>query len=488
MTDDLRGAPRGVALMALLCALALSACPEPMDTTDTDTDTDTDTEAPRWTEVQWAIVQSLAATDAPAIPASPSNAVADDAKAAALGQMFYFETSHSGPISAAAADTGSNGGLGAECELGKVSCDSCHMASTAMMIDTRSNPPDHQTTLGTGPVGRNAPAVVNSVYYDYIGLSGARDSLWAVSAFATNAAPLGSSELTVAHMIDGKYRDLYNEVFDDLPADVSSWPSWGSPGDGGAFDALDPADQVRVSTVFANYAKALGAYQRQLVSVNSDFDQYVAADGAQGLTEQQELGLELFIGKAKCVTCHSGTGFTDNDFHNIATSVGEGDTGRFSAIGALNGFRYTSAGQFSDDTSNNKIDGYPGDVSNGVITAKDEYLGQFRTQSLRGIADSGPYMHKGNLLTLAEVVEHYDDPPSPDVGVIDTVMATPLGLTADEQAALVAFLDTLSGASVPSALLMDTSRTNAEAQAKGLTGYEPSAGNLPAGHPCTPAD
>lgn len=479
MTIDRSRARAGA---TLLVCLALAACPEPSDTAD-----EVPVE-PRWTDAEWAIITSMAASDAPAIPAAPSNSVADDAAAAALGQMFYFETSHSGPISAEAADTGSNGGLGAECEMGLVSCDSCHMASTAMMIDARSNPPDHSTTLGTRPVGRNAPAVVNSVYYDYIGLSGARDSLWAVSAFATNAAPLGSSELTVAHMIDGKYRDLYDEVFDDLPADVGTWPAWGSPGDGGDFDALSEADQVRVSTVFANYAKALGAYQRQLVSVDSDFDLYVASMGIHGLDEQQQLGLELFIGKARCAQCHSGTGFTDNDFHNVATSLGEGDTGRFSAIGALNGFRYTSAGAFSDDNSDNKIDGYPGDVVDGQIVAKDEYLGQFRTQSLRGIADSAPYMHKGDLATLADVVAHYDDPPAPDVGEIDSIMAEPLGLTDAEQAALVAFLESLSGADVDAALLADTSRSNAEALAAGLDGYEPSTGNLPAGHPCTPAE
>src|SRR4029079_6197604 len=47
----------------------------------------------------------------PGVPADPTNAFADNAAAARLGQMLFFDKSYSGAIAAAAADTGTNGGV-----------------------------------------------------------------------------------------------------------------------------------------------------------------------------------------------------------------------------------------------------------------------------------------------------------------------------------------------------------------------------------------
>src|SRR5262245_37123741 len=56
----------------------------------------------------------------PAVPADPTNAYADNAKAAALGQMLFFDKSYSGAL--AVGDDGTNGGLGMMGDTGKVAC------------------------------------------------------------------------------------------------------------------------------------------------------------------------------------------------------------------------------------------------------------------------------------------------------------------------------------------------------------------------------
>src|SRR5690606_461037 len=60
----------------------------------------------------------------PAVPPDPTNAYADDPKAARLGQMLFFDKSFSGPL--LVGDDGTNGELGKAGEVGKVSCATCH--------------------------------------------------------------------------------------------------------------------------------------------------------------------------------------------------------------------------------------------------------------------------------------------------------------------------------------------------------------------------
>jgi cytochrome c peroxidase len=66
-------------------------------------------------------------------------------------------------------------------------------------------------------------------------------------------------------------------------------------------------------------------------------------------------------------------------------------------------------------------------------------MGKFRTPSLRELKWTDPYMHNGIFATLEEVVDFYDGGGGPGNTVLE-----PLGLTDDEKAELVAFLDSLS--------------------------------------------
>ena len=70
-----------------------------------------------------------------------------------------------------------------------------------------------------------------------------------------------------------------------------------------------------------------------------------------------------------------------------------------------------------------------------------EVLGAFRTPSLRNLEHSQPYMHKGQMFTLAEVLDHYNEAPPAMIGHNE---AKPLDLTSTQLRQLEAFLDTLA--------------------------------------------
>ena len=87
----------------------------------------------------------------------------------------------------------------------------------------------------------------------------------------------------------------------------------------------------------------------------------------------------------------------------------------------------------------------------------DDTKGQFRTPSLRGVAETAPYMHAGQLATLEDVVAFYDAAARPRRSGTKDTRLKPLGLSVRERADLAAFLRALSGDPVPTALVTDTS-------------------------------
>jgi len=156
-------------------------------------------------------------------------------------------------------------------------------------------------------------------------------------------------------------------------------------------------------------AEAIAAYERTVLSTNSAFDQYVSGD-QKAMDEAAVRGLTLFKGKARCILCHNGANFTDNQFHNLGVpQVGpmKEDLGRFSVTGA----------------------------------EKDK--GAFKTPTLRSITETAPYMHDGAFKTLEEVVEFMDQGGGNNPHL--SPLVKPLSLTTEEKADLVAFLKALTG-------------------------------------------
>jgi cytochrome c peroxidase len=70
-----------------------------------------------------------------------------------------------------------------------------------------------------------------------------------------------------------------------------------------------------------------------------------------------------------------------------------------------------------------------------------ELIGAFKTPSLRNLENTAPFMHKGQLATLADVLEHYNEAPDAMIGHNE---AKPLGLGKRELQQIEAFLNTLA--------------------------------------------
>src|SRR5690349_8499450 len=101
---------RHAMLVLVLCACGDGKSAPVVDGAPADTAVPADTRPPSlddFTAAERALLDRL--TPLPAVPADPTNAFADNAAAARLGQMLFFDKSYSGPIQAVAADTGSNG-------------------------------------------------------------------------------------------------------------------------------------------------------------------------------------------------------------------------------------------------------------------------------------------------------------------------------------------------------------------------------------------
>jgi cytochrome c peroxidase len=75
------------------------------------------------------------------------------------------------------------------------------------------------------------------------------------------------------------------------------------------------------------------------------------------------------------------------------------------------------------------------------VTKQEADRGKFKTPTLRGVALTAPYMHDGSLKSLEEVVEFYNRGGGANPHLDPRIR--PLGLTADEQRDLVAFLKAL---------------------------------------------
>jgi cytochrome c peroxidase len=209
---------------------------------------------------------------------------------------------------------------------------------------------------------------------------------------------------------------------------------------------MKETDRDIVDTIMANCGKALEAYERRLISGDAPFDRYVAGD-FDALSMSAKRGLQLFIGKAACDSCHQDETFTDQGFHN--TGVVQSlpfDDGRFGDVVRLSS-TWNGAGKYSDDP-------VAGAEKLAGIAQSDSMVGEFRTKSLRHVAETGPYFHNGSAQSLTEVVRFYNEGGGPTgsyPGLKDKQIV-PLNLSENEIADLVEFLRALTGQPIPADL------------------------------------
>jgi cytochrome c peroxidase len=165
----------------------------------------------------WSRLQDLAHLGPP--PPNPSNALADDAAAATLGQAFYFDTRFSGAATQADA-LGRQAGVprAARGQPANVSCASCHDLGR-MGVDVGSVPGN--VSSGAGWTDVNALATVNSAYSHLVFWNGRADSLWALAALvAESPTTMNGNRLHTAWVISDYYRADWVRLFGNDPTSL----------------------------------------------------------------------------------------------------------------------------------------------------------------------------------------------------------------------------------------------------------------------------
>ncbi|MEJ2308473.1 MAG: cytochrome-c peroxidase [Gammaproteobacteria bacterium] len=219
-----------------------------------------------------------------------------------------------------------------------------------------------------------------------------------------NAPTVLNSSLNVAQFWDGRAADLEEQaggpianpgemafthtlavdVLNSIPCYVNEFHL--------AFGTEEPINIDQVTTAIAEFEKTL-------VTPNSRFDQFLMGD-FDALTEQEKKGYKLFKGSG-CAACHNGP--------------------------AMGGTSFQKMGVVEPYQTNNPVEGL------AAVTGKDADRFRFKVPTLRNVEMTYPYFHDGEAETLTEAV--------------DIMGRLQLGkkYTDDENAAIVAFLKSLTG-------------------------------------------
>jgi cytochrome c peroxidase len=263
-----------------------------------------------------------------------------------------------------------------------IACGSCHHQANGF-----SDPVALSSGFAGGLTGRNSMGLSNARYYQNgtFFWDERADSLESQTLMPIqDSVEMGLTlpELVAKVEVESYYPPLFEQAF-------------GSP-------------QVSSDRI----SRALAQFVRSMVSYQAKYDQGVATNFSN-FTPQENLGRQIFNGRGRCDTCHT-------------TDLFIAPTAR-----------------------NNGLDLVLTDNGLGNVTGNPADNGKFKVPSLRNIALTGPYMHDGRFATLAEVVAFYNNgvQASPNLDQRlrqNNGQPRRLNLNQNEQAALVAFLNTLT--------------------------------------------
>lgn len=395
-----------------------------------------------WTASELSLLRQQWIGSLSALPPDPGNQVANDPRAAELGQSLFFDRRLSAN--------------------GEISCAHCHDPG-------RSFTDGLARARGLGETTRSAPSLIGVAYGAWYFWDGRSDSLWSQALGPLESdVEHGGDRLQYAKIIAGDpvYRSRYQELFGPLPdlADRDRFPDDASPVGSKAsvakWQGMAEEDRKAATRVFVNIGKAIAAYERTLIPGPSRFDQYVERlldgdpTGAQILSDEEVAGLRLFLGKAGCVTCHMGPMFTNHGFHNVGAPDAAAkkpsyrlpilhlfaekppvDLGRYRGVRQVMESEFNCLGEYSDAVEE--------DCSELIFANKRDRdtLGAFKVPTLRNVARTAPYMHAGQLAGLGDVLRHYNSAPRAPSGRNELA---PLDLTDRELNQLEAFLHSLN--------------------------------------------
>ena len=279
---------------------------------------------------------------------------------------------------------------------GKRSCQSCHQPEKAFTDGLIKN------TLinGKGFIRRNTPTLINAALqpsqFDDLRANTLEDQARNV---ISNKDEMHGSIKAAAQKLwqNNTYRKLF-------------------------LDAFPKQGRKEIDTL--EIANAIGSYIRSLTALNSRFDEYMRGNKTAMNTDEVN-GFNLFMGKAKCGTCHYMPLFNGTfppRYMKIESEV----------IGVPQ-----SVFKHAIDTDMGRY--------NVIKTKAFEHA--FKTMTVRNAARTAPYMHNGVFASLEQVMDFYNKGGSSGLGIkIDNQTLPPdkLNLTEKEQKDVIAFIKALN--------------------------------------------
>lgn len=302
---------------------------------------------------------------------------------------------------------------------GTISCSSCHDDNKAF-TDNLPVSVGHNGLTGT----RNAPTVINAAFYKSQFWDGREPDLE------------GQSKQPPVNPVEGGLPN-HEPILEIVRTDPDYQTAFK--------DAFNVGGQ---QLTMDHVSKAIASFERSIVTGNSAFDRFYFKGDKTALTEQQQRGLQLFLGQGRCESCHvieqDQALFTDSRFHNIGIGINAIQNDVPGLVEAFLEAKHKGGDVDKLVLTNKKTS----ELGRFAVTDHFNDIGAFKTPTLRNIALTAPYMHDGSLKTLKEVVIHYNNggvtPASAKANVFLSGGIRPLNLTDAQSDDIVAFLEALT--------------------------------------------
>jgi cytochrome c peroxidase len=307
---------------------------------------------------------------------SPNNRYQFTTERMLLGKRLFYDTRLSGD--------------------GKRSCATCHNpalaftdgAKTALSVDNKTS------------LNRNTPTLLNAVFQTKQFYDSRQTMLeFQVNNVVHNNLEMGGSTEHLAELIKN------DTIFSTL------------------FSSAYPNDKEPVTPY--TIANAISNYMRSLQAMNTRFDQYMRNEPVT-YSQSEKRGFNLFMGKAKCGTCHFMplfNGLVPPQFNETESEI--------------LGVPASAKKPFKLDADSGKYQ----------FTKSVVHLFAFKTPTLRNIALTAPYMHNGVYNSLDQVMEFYNNGGGKGLGIAPENQSLPfdkLRLSRSEMKDIIAFMRTLT--------------------------------------------
>jgi len=278
---------------------------------------------------------------------------------------------------------------------GKRSCRSCHQPERAFADGLIKNTQLDKSDL----LERNTPTLINAalqpaLFYD-LRVASLEDQ--------SHTVMQNKSEMHGSIMQSGKKlwsNKKYREGF------LKAFPS---------------EDQKGIDTF--EIMNVLGSYIRSLTLLNSRFDEYMRGNKIS-MSQEEINGFNLFMGKAKCATCHYMPIFNGTfppKYRSIESEV--------------IGVPASLEGKTLDP-----------DLGRYNIIPIESFKHAFKIPTVRNAARTAPYMHNGVFTDLDQVMDFYNKGGGAGLGFLlenQTLPKEKLDLTKKERDEIIAFIKSL---------------------------------------------